>query len=96
MSVLFTRRGMPPDLHISFSIYDSAVRQTFTFYAKKDMTWGEWCDSGFNTNGFFVGSVGYIRTEDGSYCIIDTTNSNVVAVVSNDKIVNGRVYEIGI
>ena len=47
MSVLFTRRGMPPAAtFFTFTIDD------VSYQADEGMTWGEWIESAYNTGGF--------------------------------------------
>ena len=61
----------------------------FPFYAKENMTWKEWCESGYNIEQFECGQE-YVFTPAGA----DYVAYNGEKVKVTDIILNGVVYEL--
>ena len=63
------------------------------YQAEEGMTWTEWCESDYNTVGYFINS-DYVCFDDGSFggashLIYTDYNS----VKPTDKIISGEMYE---
>ena len=65
---------------ISFTIDDPL------YWAEDGMTWAEWCDSRFNTDGFYINGDNLLVTAD----------NKVVSYVGSDVTGNNTVYSDGI
>ena len=59
-----------------------------TYYAEDGMTWGEWCESDYNTAGYYVKNGGAIHLDD------DTYVAKTAAVSSTDEIEASQVYSL--
>ena len=67
---------------ISFMVIDE------TYYAIEDMTWGEWIDSDYNTNDFFLGADNYVHIN--SLNIL--TNESGDPMIAGDVIIENYEY----
>lgn len=63
-----------------------------TYYAEDGMTWGEWVESEYNTDGYVVDDYGYIRLVGGTgnYSVQD---SSTKPVVLSDIIIANETYD---
>ena len=59
-----------------------------TYYAKEGMTWGEWCESDYNTAGYYVKNGGAIHLDDYTYV------AKTAYVSSTDRVEAGQVYHL--
>lgn len=67
------------DTEITFTIqpyYFSSRAETYT--AKSGMTWATWCDSRYNTDGYYVGSDNVVRNIDGGTIYADKNASSTL------------------
>lgn len=62
-----------------------------SYQAEEGMTWGEWCDSEYNTIGAVAHSSGHIY--DKNYTMYITPESESVAIPPSGIIVDGRSYK---
>lgn len=64
-----------------------------TYYAYEGMTWGDWCESAYQTSiyDYHVCSDGYVYVNTESMRVI---MSNGTAVTKNDAIIAGHEYTI--
>ena len=80
--------------NIYYGLKEPAVLITFTiagkeYTAEEEMTWGEWCSSKYNIDGYHVSS--YSSIESGAYEIY--YNESIRNLVKNrDKIIKGHDY----
>lgn len=79
-AIIAIQEELIPDETIIFYIYDTE------YTANKGMTWGEWCDSEYNTVGFFDAD-GEIDTGAG---LLLTPEGD--SVTGSDVIIAGAVY----
>jgi hypothetical protein len=67
------------------------------YQAEEGMTWGEWVDSEYNTNGFYISGVGIFRGTQMSGQMsgqIYNDNSLSTCTEPSDTIINGHSYGI--
>ena len=78
------RRG-----NITFTIKDENSPSIYnkSFYADDGMTWGEWCSSEFNTDGYYVKDNRAIHFDEDHYV------ADGAFVYYSDKIIANRTYE---
>lgn len=69
---------------ISFTIAGTS------YQAEEGMTWAEWCNSSYNTDGYYVGEYG-IYTSSGGSRVVREQNSTEFVMPSN-TITNGQNY----
>lgn len=72
----------------SFTIRKSGTPKTY--YATENMTWAEWCASGFNIEGWYIDGNGCVLTSSGQFCIID---ANMSVVYSTD-VITAQAYNV--
>jgi len=58
------------------------------YQAEKDMTFGEWCDSEYNTSGYYVDKYGQVVTPDGTMAI---TSVPTVKIIAGYNYITGEV-----
>lgn len=63
-----------------------------SYQALEGMTWGDWVNSSYNTDGFYWDSF-QIASQDGQRCVC---LSNYTSVKNSDKIIDGYQYLKGI
>lgn len=85
---------------IQFTIQSSSTSDKKTYNAEPGMTWGEWCDSAYNTEGFspqnYYGYDLIIGNTNGYPYYITTVNGNSDNAVSSvDVIVANKTYYLG-
>lgn len=66
----------------SFSVYE----------AEEGMTWGEWCGSKYNTDGYYINDWGGV-TKDGMLLVKDF---NWTSMTENDVIEANYYYNLGV
>lgn len=67
------------------------IIQNVEYQAEKGMTWGEWCDSDYNTGGFTPNNNAKIYCGGESFISLDTTK-NFVSL--DDAIISNYTYFI--
>ena len=88
---------------ISFSFIETDESEPFnidsaiytTYYAEKDMTWGEWVDSDYNVNELSIGwdnCVVLIGGDNGSDYVFLTYSDGIFAIRDGDLIEAGVEY----
>ena len=75
--------------------YEGAIALNFTinnvaYQADEGMTWAEWCNSDYNTGGFYIDNNGYVY--NGTYWVWDALAT--VAEVGTETITNQFAYSI--
>lgn len=63
-----------------------------TYQAVEGMTWGEWVDSSYNTNGFYVTSDSHVFTAAGANVVLSEHGTDYV--MGSDLIVSDYSYHI--
>ena len=61
-----------------------------SYEAEDGMTWGEWCDSEYNTGGYEASYI-VVKNNNWSSCVADSSGSSVS---SSDTIINGHTYSM--
>lgn len=84
-------------LIISFTIIDcsSATTTTTEYQAEKGMTWGEWVESDYNTDGFYVNdssSMKPIRNATNMSAVVYENNINMAPQREDNIIESGHTY----
>lgn len=74
---------------ISFTIQLDGEAYPTTYYAEDGMTWGDWVESSYNTDGYLWWS-GYIKSNDKTAIVYDRTIGS--SVKNDDLIVADRHY----
>ena len=87
MSVLFTRRGIAPNIAKVFEFFLDIVY----YQAEEGMTWAEWCDSKYNVDGWYV-SDNMIYDSYGECYVMRKTK----LIKPSDIIDNNSDYTVGI
>ena len=77
-----------PFVEIQFSIANK------TYYAQEGMTWGEWVDSEYNTNGYFIDNGGGVQIGQSWVYYYDKKTNYTYYQDSASIIVAGRAYGI--
>lgn len=81
---------------IQFTIQSSYTANKKTYNAELGMTWGEWCESPYNTEGFYTyreTDTLYICGGDDQYAYISTEiRTGSTAVDASDVIVTNKTY----
>ena len=69
--------GVAPSSVISFTVHNTATYLDTVYNAESGMTWTEWCDSSYNTDGYRIlyGSVVY---SDGTKTIQNQSPSDEI------------------
>lgn len=81
-----------PPVIITFSItYSYDGKGLGTYQAEEGMTWGEWVNSPYNTEGFYLGGNG-VQPAGSSYGILGLNSGRIV--MSTDVIISGN-YSTG-
>ena len=62
---------------ISFTI-ESLLDDSSTYQAEDGMTWDDWVNSAYNTDGYYIDNYGYIITSAGTEEVSDVVSSDTI------------------